>query len=154
MHLCNQVLRGRAAIAQVLCRLGCCAKTTGSTTLGDGRIHTSQGHWLLELEYKSGSAFSTAATMYVCYLVDSSATIVVLTSSSVDICARSIISSTNFIAQVAILFGGNDHMFELNEIRNVATIGYDTGAIYGGRDLSSRVRVSYQCLHVAGADRY
>jgi hypothetical protein len=39
---------------------------------------------------------------------------------------------------VAILFGGNDHLFELNEIRNVATIGYDTGAIYGGRDLSSR----------------
>ena len=47
--------------------------------------------------------------------------------------------------QVAILFGGNDHMFEFNEIRNVATIGYDTGAIYGGRDLSSRVSVSCQC---------
>jgi hypothetical protein len=39
---------------------------------------------------------------------------------------------------VAVLFGGNDHLIELNEIRNVATIGYDTGAIYAGRDLSSR----------------
>ena len=29
---------------------------------------------------------------------------------------------------VALLFGGNGHLFELNEIRNVATIGYDTGA--------------------------
>lgn len=45
---------------------------------------------------------------------------------------------------VAILFGGNDHLFELNEIRNVATVGYDTGAVYGGRDLSSRV--STPCL--------
>jgi len=39
---------------------------------------------------------------------------------------------------VALLFSGNDHLFELNEIRNVATIGYDTGAVYAGRDLSSR----------------
>lgn len=38
-------------------------------------------------------------------------------------------------------------MFELNEIRNVATIGYDTGAIYGGRDLSSRVRALYYKHH-------
>jgi hypothetical protein len=55
---------------------------------------------------------------------------------------RYLCSSSRFkclVPQVAILFGGNDHMFELNEIRNVATIGYDTGAIYGGRDLSSRV---------------
>lgn len=59
------------------------------------------------------------------------------------------------MAQVAILFGGNDHMFELNEMRNVATIGYDTGAIYGGRDLSSRVRVSYyNVCRVAGADQH
>jgi hypothetical protein len=40
-------------------------------------------------------------------------------------------------------------MFELNEMRNVATIGYDTGAIYGGRDLSSRVRVSYSYYNVS-----
>lgn len=39
---------------------------------------------------------------------------------------------------VALLFSGNEHMFELNEMRNVATIGYDTGAVYAGRDLSSR----------------
>ena len=39
---------------------------------------------------------------------------------------------------VALLFSGNNHLFELNEFRNVATIGYDTGAVYGGRDLSSR----------------
>ena len=46
-------------------------------------------------------------------------------------------------------------MFELNEMRNVATIGYDTGAIYGGRDLSSRVRVSYyNVCRVAGADQH
>ena len=62
---CKQVLRGRAVIAQVLCRLGCCAKTTVSTTLGDGLTRTSQGHWLQELECTSGSACSTAATMYV-----------------------------------------------------------------------------------------
>ena len=39
---------------------------------------------------------------------------------------------------LALLFSGNDHLIELNEIRNVVTIAYDTGAIYAGRDLSSR----------------
>jgi hypothetical protein len=39
---------------------------------------------------------------------------------------------------VALLFSGNDHLFELNTFHHVATIAYDTGAIYGGRDLTSR----------------
>lgn len=39
---------------------------------------------------------------------------------------------------VAILYGGNDHVIELNEFHHVVTITYDSGAIYAGRDLTSR----------------
>ena len=38
----------------------------------------------------------------------------------------------------ALLFSGNSHRIEMNEFRNVVTMGYDCGAIYSGRDLSSR----------------
>ena len=37
---------------------------------------------------------------------------------------------------MAINFGGNDHLIELNEIHNVVTDAFDAGAIYGGRDPS------------------
>ena len=39
---------------------------------------------------------------------------------------------------MAILFGGNDHVIELNDVHHVTTVTYDAGAIYAGRDLSSR----------------
>ena len=39
---------------------------------------------------------------------------------------------------VAILFSGNNHLFELNEFHHVTTVTYDSGAIYAGRDLSCR----------------
>ena len=39
---------------------------------------------------------------------------------------------------VAILFSGNNHVFELNEFHHVTTISYDAGAIYAGRDLTCR----------------
>ena len=38
----------------------------------------------------------------------------------------------------ALEFSGNDHLFELNVFHHVTSIGYDSGTIYGGRDLASR----------------
>ncbi len=49
---------------------------------------------------------------------------------------------------VALLFSGNDHLFELNDFHHVTTIGYDSGAIYAGRDLASRGTViRHNLLH-------
>ena len=39
---------------------------------------------------------------------------------------------------VALHYSGNDHLFELNEFHHVTSIGFDSGTIYAGRDLSSR----------------
>lgn len=41
----------------------------------------------------------------------------------------------------ALLFGGNDHLFELNNFHHVTSIGYDSGTIYTGRDLAARGNV-------------
>ncbi len=41
----------------------------------------------------------------------------------------------------AILWGGNDHLFELNEIDHVVAMASDAGAIYAGRDWGSRGNV-------------
>ena len=38
----------------------------------------------------------------------------------------------------AVQFYGNDHIIEENEFAHVTTIAYETGALYGGKDLSAR----------------
>ncbi|HUT92195.1 MAG TPA: right-handed parallel beta-helix repeat-containing protein [Thermoguttaceae bacterium] len=48
----------------------------------------------------------------------------------------------------AILFGGNDHLFEYNEIHNVCNESHDCGAIYAGRSWTLRGHViQYNYLH-------
>eukprot|EP01047_Picozoa_sp_COSAG01_P023066 COSAG01_NODE_1390_length_10496_cov_8.535116_2_plen_1021_part_00 len=48
----------------------------------------------------------------------------------------------------AVLLSGNNHIIELNDFHHLATIGYDTGVIYGGRDLSSRgVHIRHNRFH-------
>jgi hypothetical protein len=48
----------------------------------------------------------------------------------------------------AILFGGNDHLFEYNEIHNVCQESHDCGAIYAGRSWTLRGHVmQYNYLH-------
>jgi hypothetical protein len=48
----------------------------------------------------------------------------------------------------AILFGGNDHVFEYNEIHNVCNESHDCGAIYAGRSWTLRGHViQYNYLH-------
>lgn len=48
----------------------------------------------------------------------------------------------------AILFGGNDHLFEYNEIHNVCHESHDCGAIYAGRSWTLRGHViQYNYLH-------
>jgi hypothetical protein len=49
---------------------------------------------------------------------------------------------------MALLFGGNDHLIELNDIHHVTSVTYDSGAIYAGRDLSSRgTTIRWNRLH-------
>jgi hypothetical protein len=54
----------------------------------------------------------------------------------------------------AILFGGNDHVFEYNEIHSVCQESHDCGAIYAGRSWTLRGHVMrYNYLHhLAGKD--
>ncbi|OGV89744.1 MAG: hypothetical protein A3K19_04975 [Lentisphaerae bacterium RIFOXYB12_FULL_65_16] len=54
----------------------------------------------------------------------------------------------------AILFGGNDHLFEYNEIHNVCQESHDCGAIYAGRSWTLRGHVmQYNYIHhLAGKD--
>lgn len=48
----------------------------------------------------------------------------------------------------AILFGGNDHVFEYNEIHNVCRESHDCGAMYAGRSWTLRGHViRYNYLH-------
>ena len=48
----------------------------------------------------------------------------------------------------AILFGGNDHLFEYNEIHNVCQESHDCGAIYAGRSWTLRGHViQHNYLH-------
>lgn len=47
---------------------------------------------------------------------------------------------------VAILYSGNDHLIELNEFHHVVSITFDSGAIYAGRDLTSRGTVRVCCF--------
>jgi hypothetical protein len=56
----------------------------------------------------------------------------------------------------AILFEGNDHVIEYNEIHHVALDTGDTGAIYTGRDWSFRGnKIRYNYLHdVVGFENY
>ena len=54
----------------------------------------------------------------------------------------------------AILFGGNDHLFEYNEIHNVCNESHDCGAIYAGRSWTLRghvIRFNY-LHHLCGKD--
>lgn len=54
---------------------------------------------------------------------------------------------------MAILFGGNDHLIELNDIHHVTSITFDSGAIYAGRDLSSRgTMIRWNRLHHLDAE--
>lgn len=54
---------------------------------------------------------------------------------------------------MAILFGGNDHLIEKNDIHHVTTITFDSGAIYAGRDLSSRgTMIRWNRLHHLDAE--
>ncbi len=49
---------------------------------------------------------------------------------------------------IAIMFGGNDHVIEFNEIHNVCLESNDAGAIYAGRDWTMRGTViRYNYLH-------
>ncbi len=49
---------------------------------------------------------------------------------------------------MAILFGGNDHVIELNEIHSVCHESNDAGAIYAGRDWTMRGHeIRYNYLH-------
>lgn len=51
----------------------------------------------------------------------------------------------------AILYGGNDHLLEFNEIRRVALETGDVGAIYAGRDYTFRGnRIRHNYLHHTG----
>ena len=51
----------------------------------------------------------------------------------------------------AILFGGNDHLIEFNEIHHVALETGDVGAIYAGRDYTFRGnRIRYNFIHDTG----
>jgi hypothetical protein len=63
-------------------------------------------------------------------------------------------ASHNLIEQhphCAILFNGNDHLIELNEIRHVALETGDVGAIYTGRDYTYRGnRIRHNFIHHTG----
>jgi hypothetical protein len=49
---------------------------------------------------------------------------------------------------MAILFGGNEHLIEFNEIHDVCRESNDAGAIYGGRDWTMRgTRIRYNYFH-------
>jgi hypothetical protein len=51
----------------------------------------------------------------------------------------------------AILFGGNEHLIEFNEIHHVALETGDVGAIYAGRDYTYRGnRIRYNYIHHTG----
>lgn len=51
----------------------------------------------------------------------------------------------------AILFGGNDHLIEFNEIHHIALETGDVGAIYAGRDYSIRGnRIRHNYIHETG----
>lgn len=51
----------------------------------------------------------------------------------------------------AILYGGNDHLIEFNEIHHIALETGDVGAIYAGRDYSMRGnRVRHNFIHHTG----
>jgi hypothetical protein len=51
----------------------------------------------------------------------------------------------------AILFGGNDHLIDFNEIHHIALETGDVGAIYAGRDYSIRGnRIRHNYLHETG----
>lgn len=51
----------------------------------------------------------------------------------------------------AILFSGNDHLMEYNEIHHIALESGDVGAIYTGRDYSYRGnRIRYNYIHETG----
>lgn len=51
----------------------------------------------------------------------------------------------------AILFGGNDHLIEFNEIHHIALETGDVGAIYTGRDYSYRGnRIRFNFIHHTG----
>jgi hypothetical protein len=52
------------------------------------------------------------------------------------------------LPHTAIIFGGNDHLFEFNEIHSVCYEANDAGAIYAGRDWTMRgTTVRYNYLH-------
>lgn len=62
-----------------------------------------------------------------------------------NIAARNMIYSA---PHVGILFAGNDHIIEYNEIYNILRESSDAGAIYGGRDWSARGNIiRYNYLH-------
>src|SRR6266851_8607022 len=51
----------------------------------------------------------------------------------------------------AILFGGNDHLIEFNEIHHIALETGDVGAIYTGRDYTFRGnRIRHNYIHHTG----
>ncbi|MBU3200979.1 right-handed parallel beta-helix repeat-containing protein [Clostridium estertheticum] len=72
-------------------------------------------------------------------------------SAAINISGVGIIASHNCIhdaPHTAILFSGNDHLLEYNEIYNVATETDDVGAIYTGRDWTFRGNIiKYNYLH-------
>ncbi|MGH4139609.1 right-handed parallel beta-helix repeat-containing protein [Clostridium sp.] len=72
-------------------------------------------------------------------------------SAAINISGVGISVSHNSIhdaPHTAILFSGNDHLLEYNEIYNVATETDDVGAIYSGRDWTFRGNIiRYNYLH-------
>lgn len=72
-------------------------------------------------------------------------------SAAINISGVGVTASHNSIhdaPHTAILFSGNDHLLEYNEIYNVATETDDVGAIYTGRDWTFRGNIiRYNYLH-------
>ncbi|MCB2289983.1 right-handed parallel beta-helix repeat-containing protein [Clostridium sp. CS001] len=72
-------------------------------------------------------------------------------SAAIDISGVGVSASHNSIhdaPHTAILFSGNDHLLEYNEIYNVANETDDVGAIYAGRDWTFRGNIiRYNYLH-------
>lgn len=77
-------------------------------------------------------------------------------SAAINISGVGVSASHNSIhdaPHTAILFSGNDHLLEYNEIYNVATETDDVGAIYTGRDWTFRGNIiRYNFLHNIGND--
>ena len=132
---------GKQATAQSSRRQDCSQKTISFTISAGGRTHSEEHNCSLTTLREIVFQLVVTTILRSRYTYQAGAHV----AGAGVVLRKNLFYSSH---HVAILFGGNDHLFELNEIRNVATIGYDTGAIYGGRDLSSRgTTIRYNLFH-------